>query len=108
LFIKDILAMANTPRSDAAYIITGIKLHDDSSREYLGVDIHPDDSDLQDQLKIGLFRTFDDQGGGAPRRCMIRRLSKSNLPRPYIWRLICLRRLTCPSVGPFGPTAKYT
>ena len=52
LFVKDILAMANTPREEAAYIITGIRLHDDGPREYLGVDKHPDDSDLQDKLKI--------------------------------------------------------
>lgn len=47
LFIKDILAMANTPRDSAAYIIIGVKLHTDGSRELLGVNTHHDDADLQ-------------------------------------------------------------
>ena len=51
-FIKDILAMANTPRDVAAYIVIGVKLHEDGSRDYLGVTEHPDDADLQDKLNL--------------------------------------------------------
>ena len=46
-FIKDILAMANTPREESAYIVIGVKLHPDGSRDCLGVAVHPDDADLQ-------------------------------------------------------------
>lgn len=51
-FIKDVLAMANTPREQTAYIITGVKLQVDGSRDLLGVTDHPDDADLQDQLNL--------------------------------------------------------
>lgn len=50
LFIKDILAMANTPRQDSAYIVIGVKAHTDGSKDLLGVSEHPDDSDLQSRL----------------------------------------------------------
>lgn len=46
-FIKDILAMANTPREGSSFIIVGILRNDDGSKELLGVQTHPDDSDLQ-------------------------------------------------------------
>lgn len=51
-FVKDILAMANTPRNETAYIVIGVKLHQDGSKEYRGVNTHPDDSDLQDKLNL--------------------------------------------------------
>ena len=51
-FIKDILAMANTPRDEVAYIVIGVKLHQDGSKEYRGVNTHPDDADLQDKLNL--------------------------------------------------------
>lgn len=51
-FIKDILAMANTPREESAYIVIGVKILPDGSKEYRGVGIHPDDADLQDKLKL--------------------------------------------------------
>lgn len=51
-FIKDVLAMANTPRDEAAFIIIGVKLREDGSRDLLGVKEHPDDADLQDKLNL--------------------------------------------------------
>lgn len=51
-FIKDVLAMANTPRDETAFIIIGVKLHQDGSRDLVGVTTHPDDSDLQDQFNL--------------------------------------------------------
>lgn len=53
-YIKDIVSMANTPREKSAYIIIGIKLHNDGTRDLLGVGIHPDDSDLQDLVKSNI------------------------------------------------------
>lgn len=49
-FIKDVLAMANTPRDRPAYIVTGVKHYSDGSRDLLGIDQHPDDADLQPVL----------------------------------------------------------
>lgn len=53
-FIKDILAMSNTPRDVTAYIIIGIKHHADSGKkELIGTSSgHPDDSDLHDKMNI--------------------------------------------------------
>ena len=51
-FLKDIVAMANTPREQPAYIIIGVKSHQDGSKDFLGVSEHPDDNDLQDMLKL--------------------------------------------------------
>jgi hypothetical protein len=48
--IKDILSMANTPRTSNAYIIVGVKLHPDSDRTFHGVDNHVDDADLHSIL----------------------------------------------------------
>ena len=49
-FIKDILAMSNTPRNETAFIIVGVKAHTNGRKELLGVDDHPDDADLQEYL----------------------------------------------------------
>lgn len=48
-FIKDILAMANTPREESAYLVIGVEcLKDGSGRKITcGVIEHPDDNDLQ-------------------------------------------------------------
>ena len=51
-FVKDILAMANTPRDEAAYIIIGVKVHKDGSKTLVGVTEHPDDADLQKKLNL--------------------------------------------------------
>lgn len=45
--VKDIVCMANTPRDDDSYIITGVKKSTDGSYVLCGVDSHPDDADLQ-------------------------------------------------------------
>jgi tetratricopeptide (TPR) repeat protein len=46
-FIKDILAMANTPRNETAYIVIGVKAYPDGTKDLVGVTQHPDDNDLQ-------------------------------------------------------------
>ncbi|MBN1964613.1 MAG: ATP-binding protein [Anaerolineae bacterium] len=53
-FIKDILAMANTPRDEPAYIIVGVAYNPDGSRDLLGVEpgSHLDDADLQNKLNL--------------------------------------------------------
>ncbi|MHB0874974.1 MAG: RNA-binding domain-containing protein [Anaerolineae bacterium] len=51
-FVKDVLAMANTPRGGTAYIVIGVKAPSGGPKEFLGVHTHPDDSDLQDKLKL--------------------------------------------------------
>ncbi len=50
-FIKDVLAMANTPRKESAYIIVGVDSHNDGSKTYVGVIQHPDDNDLQQAME---------------------------------------------------------
>ena len=45
-FIKDIVAMANTPRSEAAYIVLGVREESGKPTGVPGVDQHPDESDL--------------------------------------------------------------
>lgn len=45
--IKDIIAMANTPRTETSYIIIGVQAHADGTKDRLGVTEHPDDNDLQ-------------------------------------------------------------
>ncbi len=49
-FIKDILAMANTPREKTAFIIIGVKAYPNGDKDYPGFVDHPDDADLQDYL----------------------------------------------------------
>ena len=45
-FIKDILAMANTPRSGSAYIVLGVREHSGKVTGIPGVTDHPDESEL--------------------------------------------------------------
>ena len=45
-FIKDIVAMANTPRSDSAYILIGVLEQSGKVVSILGVTQHPDESEL--------------------------------------------------------------
>ena len=54
-FIKDVLAMANTPREETAYIVLGVNKHVDGRQTLLGLDYHVDDADLQ-----GKFDTLVD------------------------------------------------
>ncbi|HEY6323498.1 MAG TPA: hypothetical protein VJA16_18305, partial [Thermoanaerobaculia bacterium] len=42
--VKDVICMANTPRDQSAFIITGVRRSADGVSELLGVDAHPDDS----------------------------------------------------------------
>ena len=55
LFVKDIISMANTPRRESSYILTGISQYSDGKKEIKGVTEHPDDANLQ-QLLIGKVR----------------------------------------------------
>lgn len=48
LFTKDIICMANTPRSGSAYIIIGVHSTPDGAKEIVGVTEHPDDASLQE------------------------------------------------------------
>ena len=45
-FIKDILAMANTPRSDPAYIVIGVREESGRAVDVPGVSHHPDEADM--------------------------------------------------------------
>lgn len=49
-FLKDVLAMANTPRDTDAYIVLGVKKHRDGSYDLHGLPIVRDDNDYQQQL----------------------------------------------------------
>lgn len=56
-FIKDILAMANTPRDSSAYIVAGVDCLKDGSgnKNFCGVSEHPDDNDLQQRMnRVGV------------------------------------------------------
>lgn len=50
-FIKDILSMANTPRSESAYIVLGVKAHADGSKDLVGLEKAVDDNEYQSSLK---------------------------------------------------------
>ena len=45
-FIKDIVAMANTPRSDSAYILLGVTEYSGKATGVPGVESHPDEAEL--------------------------------------------------------------
>ena len=49
-FIKDVICMANTPRTEVSYIILGVDKHPDGTYDLLGVDSHPDEELLQSQF----------------------------------------------------------
>lgn len=49
-FIKDILCMANTPRTQDSHIILGVKKHADGTFDLCGLDKHVDEAELQSQL----------------------------------------------------------
>lgn len=50
-FIKDVLSMANTPRSDSAYIVVGVAEEDGRPTRVVGVANHFDPSELDRQLE---------------------------------------------------------
>ena len=50
-FIKDIVAMSNTPRSGPAYILLGVTERNGKATSIRGVDLHTDPADFQNVLK---------------------------------------------------------
>lgn len=46
-FVKDVVAMANTPRGGDAHIVIGVKAPPGGPNELLGVTSHPDDAELR-------------------------------------------------------------
>lgn len=52
-FLKDVLAMANTPRDDAAHIVFGVRWEPDAGCTVLGLKNQLDDAMLQDQIRSG-------------------------------------------------------
>ena len=50
-FIKDVIAMANTPRNKSAYIVVGIAEEGGRSTNIVGIDNHFDPSELDRQLE---------------------------------------------------------
>lgn len=49
-FAKDVLCMNNTPRSDSAFIVLGVKCRPDGSKALTGLPRQVDDAFLQDQV----------------------------------------------------------
>ena len=49
-FVKDVLSMANTPRDTTSFIVLGVKKYADGSYDLPGVEMHPDEADLQSQF----------------------------------------------------------
>ena len=47
-FIKDVIALANTPRDDSAYIVLGVRWTPESGSEVVGIQAQVDDTQLQD------------------------------------------------------------
>ena len=56
-FIKDILAMANTPRSDSAYILIGVREQSGRVIGIPGITDHPDESELGRMVSSRADRT---------------------------------------------------
>ena len=52
-FIKDVLALANTPREDTAYIVFGVRWTPESSSVVVGLKRQFDDATLQDAIGRG-------------------------------------------------------
>jgi len=50
-FVKDIISIANTPRTGNGYIILGVNKHVDNTFDLVGIDKHYDDAMLQDKIK---------------------------------------------------------
>ena len=54
-FIKDIICLWNTPRTEAAYIVIGVKKHSDGSNELRGINDFIDDAILQEQFQDSVY-----------------------------------------------------
>lgn len=52
LFLKDVIAMYNTPRDGDSHILLGIKKHSSGSYDLVGVQHHPDDADLRSKFEL--------------------------------------------------------
>ena len=52
-FIKDVLSMANTPRTDSAYIVLGVRWSSDSGSTIVGIDRQVDDVHFQNAFGQG-------------------------------------------------------
>ncbi|TRW24254.1 ATP-binding protein [Flavobacterium zepuense] len=50
-FVKDIISFSNTIRTDTGYIILGIAIEEDGSKELLGINMHIDDAIFQEKIK---------------------------------------------------------
>jgi hypothetical protein len=50
-FVKDVISLANTIRTETSYIIIGVQANEDGSKEFLGIDKFIDDAILQDKIK---------------------------------------------------------
>lgn len=50
-FVKDIISFCNTIRNETAYIIIGVGVKPDGTKELIGLNEHIDDSVLQDKIK---------------------------------------------------------
>lgn len=50
-FIKDIISFCNTIRTETAYIIIGVEVSDDGSKNLIGLNENVDDSVFQDKIK---------------------------------------------------------
>lgn len=46
-FVKDVCAMANTPREQSSYIVLGVQKHNDGTYTLMGIAEHPDDADMR-------------------------------------------------------------
>lgn len=49
-FVKDIISMANSPRSKSAYIVLGVRSYADGRKDLLGLDSPVDDAVLQEKF----------------------------------------------------------
>ncbi len=53
--IKDIISLANTPRTGAAHIVLGVKAHADGSKDLVGLSKSIDDNEYQNAVKSKVF-----------------------------------------------------
>lgn len=68
-FVKDIISFCNTIRTETAYIIIGVDLAEDGTKDLIGIDKHIDDAVFQEKIKnkvipvpIFNYDTIDYQG----------------------------------------------
>jgi len=54
-FVKDIISFSNTIRTETAYIVIGVAINEDGTKELLGLDKNVDDSIFQEKLKNKVF-----------------------------------------------------